>query len=162
MAADARNLSKIADTPDRELVLTRTYDAPRELVFKAWTEPEHLKKWWGPNMFTTPVCEVDARTGGALRIHMRGPDGTVYPMTGKYLEVVPPERLIFTTTPLDADGKAMFEVLTTVIFEKQSNKTRLTLRAKVTMKTAQAAPYLAGMEMGWTQSLDRLAKAVEK
>ena len=91
---------------------------------------------------------------------MRGPDGTVYPMTGVYQEVVTPERLVFTSAALDLDGNPMFEVLTTVTFAQVSGKTKQILRARVIKKTAQAAPYLAGMEAGWTQSLERLAAHV--
>lgn len=65
-----------------ELVLTRTFDAPRELVFKAWTDAKQLAEWWGPKGFTNPVCDIDVRPGGAIRIDMTGPDGTVYPMGG--------------------------------------------------------------------------------
>lgn len=160
MAAEPKNLSSASETADQDLVLTRIFDAPRELVFKAWTEPERVKRWWGPDRFTNPVCEVDPRSGGKMRIHMQGPDGTVYPMTGTFNEVSPPERLVFTTTPLDTQGNALFEILTTVLFEAQGAKTKLTLRAKVVKKTPQAAPYLAGMEIGWSQTLDRLAKEV--
>ena len=90
-----------------ELVLTRVFDAPRELVFKAWTDAKRVAQWWGPHQFTNPVCELDARPGGAIRIHMRGPDGTVYPMTGVYQEVVEPERIVFTSAALDAAGYAV-------------------------------------------------------
>jgi len=145
---------------EQELVLTRVFDAPRELVFKVWTDPKHVAQWWGPQGFTNPVCELDLRPGGAIRIHMRGPDGTVYPMTGVYQEVVQPERLVFTIAVLDANGNPMFEVLTTVTFAKQSGKTKQILRARVIKRTAQAAPYLAGMEAGWTQMLDRLTAYV--
>jgi len=139
-----------------ELVLTSVFDAPRELVFKAWTDPKRVAQWWGPHRFTNPVCELDPRPGGAIRIHMRGPDGTVYPMTGVYQEVVEPERIVFTSAALDAAGKPMFELLTTVTFGEQGGKTKQILRARVIKSTAQAAPYLAGMEAGWTQSLERL------
>ena len=88
----------------REVVVQRVLNAPRALVFKVWTEASHLVRWWGPDGFTTPRCEADARPGGAIRIDMRGPDGTVYPMTGIFQEVLPPERLVFTVTPLDAEG----------------------------------------------------------
>jgi uncharacterized protein YndB with AHSA1/START domain len=67
---------------EREVVITRIYDAPRPLVFKAWIDPKHLKRWWGPGVFTNPVCEVDARVGGAWRIVMRSPDGIDYPCGG--------------------------------------------------------------------------------
>ncbi len=91
---------------------------------------------------------------------MRGPDGVVYRMTGVYREVVEPERLVFTSAALDAAGNPMFELLTTVTFAEEGGKTKQILRARVIKRTAQAAPYLAGMEAGWTQSLERLAAYV--
>src|ERR1700733_2730137 len=100
MAAEAN-----ASTPNfPEVTITRVFDAPRDLVFAAWTDAKHLAKWWGPHHFTNPVCELDVRVGGAIRIDMRGPQGTVYPMTGVFHEIVPPERLVFTSTPLDENG----------------------------------------------------------
>ena len=93
---------------------------------------------------------------------MRGPDGTVYQMTGVYLEVVEPERIVFTSAALDADGNPMFEVLTTVTFAEQGGKTKQIMRARVIKSTAEAAPYIKGMEAGWTQSLERLAKSLAK
>src|SRR5229473_7479740 len=147
---------------DRELVFTRVLSAPRSRVFTAWTDPKQVAQWWGPHGFTNPVCDLDVRPGGAIRIHMRGPDGTVYPMTGVYNEVVEPERLVFTSAALDADGNPMFEVLTTVTFAEQGGKTKQIMRARVINTTAQAAPYIAGMEQGWTQSLERLAESLAK
>src|ERR1700722_3962453 len=75
------------ESAERELKITRVFDAPREVVFKAWTDPKLLAQWWGPKGFTNPVCELDARPGGAIRVHMRGPDGTVYPMGGMFHEI---------------------------------------------------------------------------
>ncbi len=147
---------------EQVLVLTRVFDAPRELVFKAWTDPKRVAQWWGPHGFTNPVCELDVRPGGAILIHMRGPDGTVYPMTGIYQEVAEPERIVFTSAALDRDGNPLFEVLTTVTFAEQGGKTKQILRARVIKRTAQAAPYLKGMEAGWTQSLERLAESLAK
>jgi uncharacterized protein YndB with AHSA1/START domain len=141
---------------EQELVLTRVFDAPRELVFKVWTDPKHVARWWGPHGFTNPVCELDLRPGGAIRIHMRAPDGTVYPMTGVFQEIVEPERIVFISAALDAAGNPVFEVLTTVTFAEQGKKTKQTMRARVIKTTPQAAPYIAGMEQGWTQSLERL------
>jgi uncharacterized protein YndB with AHSA1/START domain len=140
-----------------ELVLTRVFDAPRDLVFNAWTDPRHVGRWWGPHGFTNPVCEVDARPGGAIRIHMRGPDGTVYPMRGEFREIVPPERLVLTTAVDEPDGSPRFEVLHTVTFAERDGKTVLTLTARVIKETAAAAPQLGGMQAGWTQSLERLS-----
>jgi uncharacterized protein YndB with AHSA1/START domain len=146
----------------QELVLTRIFDAPRKLVFKAWTDPKCVAMWWGPHGFSTPRCELDARPGGAILIHMRGPDGRVYPMTGVYQEVVEPERIVFTSTPLDEKGLPLFELLTTVILEEQGGKTKQTVTARVIKRGPDAAPYLAGMEVGWTQTLERLAEYVAK
>ena len=144
------------------LVLTRIFDAPGERVWKAWTDPKRLAQWWGPHGFTNPDCELDAQRGGVIRIHMRGPDGTVYPMTGVYQEVVEPERLVFTSGALNEHGNLLFQVLTTVTFTGQGVKTTLRVEARVVTSTAEAAPYLDGMEAGWTQSLERLEAYVAK
>jgi len=149
-----------AKVAHQELVIERILDAPRELVFKAWTEPESLRRWWGPKGFTNPVCEVDVRPGGAMRIHMRGPDGVVYPMTGVFHEIAAPERLVFSSSALDKNGDPLFEVLTTVTFSEHGGQTTLTLHASVEKATAEAARHLAGMDQGWSQSLDRLAHEV--
>ncbi len=143
-----------------QMIITRIFDAPRELVFQAWTDPERLKRWWGPKSFTNPVCEIDPRPGGAIRIHMRAPDGVVYPMTGVFHEVVSPERLVFTSAALDDKGNALFEILNTVTFSEHDGKTKLTVRASVMKATPEALRFLAGMEQGWSQSLDRLAEQV--
>jgi uncharacterized protein YndB with AHSA1/START domain len=139
-----------------DLVITRVFDAPRELVFKVWTDPRHMAQWWGPNGFTNPVCELDVRVGGAIRIHMRAPYGVVYPMTGVFEEITEPERLVFVSSALDEKGNSMFDVRSTVTFAEQRGKTQLTLQLRVIKTTAQAPQYLKGMEAGWTQSLDRL------
>ncbi len=160
-AHDARTSASV--TPSEwDLVITRVFDAPRELVFRAWTETRHVAQWWGPKGFTNPVCEMDVRTGGALRIHMRAPDGVVYPMKAVFQEVVEPERLVFVSSALDANGNSMFDVLNTVTFAEQRGKTALTLQARVIKATAMAPQYLKGMEMGWTQSLDKLGDHLGK
>lgn len=142
----------------REVTLTRVFDAPRELVFRMWTEPRHMAQWWGPHHFTNPVCEIDARPGGKIRIDMRAPDGTVYPMTGTFREVKPPERLVFVAVAEDQDGNAHLELLTTVTFEDEGGKTRLTVEASAVGFTPAAPQMLAGMDAGWSQSLERLAE----
>ena len=154
--------SNPAATEDRELVITRVFDAPREVVFKAWTERERLQRWWGPKDFTNPVCEVDVRPGGAIRIHMRSPDGTIFPMTGIFREVVEPERLVFTSEALDESGTPLFEVLYTITFAERGDQTELTLHAKVTKASLASARYRAGMEQGWNQALDRLVEEVKR
>jgi uncharacterized protein YndB with AHSA1/START domain len=144
-----------------DLVLTRVFDAPRELVFQAWTEPGRLSRWWGPHGFTNPVCEIDVRPGGAIRIDMRAPNGIVYPMTGVFEEIVPPERLVFRSAALDKDGQPLFQVRNSISFAERGGKTELTLRASVSNVTPAAPPYLAGMEAGWSQSLERLSMEVK-
>src|SRR5260370_33633751 len=139
---------------EQELVLTRVFDAPRELVFKVWTDPEHVALWWGPHRFTNPVCELDLRPGGAILIHMRGPDGVVYRMTGVYREVVEPERLVFTSAALGGAGNPLFELLTTATFAEEGAKKKQILLARVIKTTAQTAPYLPGMEARWTHTLE--------
>jgi uncharacterized protein YndB with AHSA1/START domain len=138
-----------------DLDLQRTFDAPRAMVWKAWTDPAHLARWWGPHGFTNPVCEADVRPGGSLRIVMRGPDGGEHAMMGIFHEVVPPERLVFTST-VDDGARVHFDVRTTVTFADLAGRTLLTLEARVVHATDAAASYLVGMEQGWTQSLERL------
>lgn len=151
--------SPATKSAERELVITRIFDAPRELVFKAWTDPKHLAQWWGPKGFTNPVCELDVRPGGAILIHMTGPDGVVYPMKGVYREIVPPERLVFTDSAFeDEQGNPQLEGLTTVTFVEHEGKTKLTVHAVVVKSTPDVAAALEGMEEGWNQSLDKLAE----
>jgi uncharacterized protein YndB with AHSA1/START domain len=141
---------------ERELTITRVFDAPRELVFKAWTDAKHLAQWWGPKGFTNPVCDMDARVGGLLRMHMRAPDGTVYPMKGEIRELVAPERLVFSNIAVDAAGRHLLEGLTTVTFIDEGGKTKMTLHTEAVAVVEDAAAYLQGMEAGWTQSIDKL------
>jgi uncharacterized protein YndB with AHSA1/START domain len=141
---------------EREITITRTFDAPRALVFKAWTDAKVLAQWWGPKGFTNPRCEFEAKVGGVIRIDMRAPDGGVYPMKGVIQELVPPERIVFTNIAIDTAGNHIIEGLTTVTFAEEGGKTRLTLRTRGTAVVEYAAAYLQGMEMGWTQSIDKL------
>jgi uncharacterized protein YndB with AHSA1/START domain len=145
----------------KEVTLARTFDAPRELVFKAWTEGERLRHWWGPRGFTNPVCEVDARAGGAIRIHMRGPTGAIYPLTGTFEDIVAPERIVFTANALDEAGEPLFQVVTTVTFAETAGQRKLTVHQRVTkIFNPIAAASVAGMDEGWSQTLDRLADQV--
>jgi len=149
------------ESAEWDLVITRVFDAPREQVFRAWTDTRHMAQWWGPKGFTNPVCELDVRVGGAIRIHMRAPNGVVYPMSGVFEEITEPERLVFVSSALDENGNSMFDVLNTVTFAEQRGKTTLTLQARVIKATAQAPQYLKGMEAGWSQSLDRLGDLLD-
>jgi uncharacterized protein YndB with AHSA1/START domain len=143
--------AKRSELETKELVLTRVIDAPRELVWKAWTDPKHLAQWWGPHGFGNPMVDIDVRPGGVMNIDMRGPDGTIYPNRGIFKEVVRPERLAFT-----GGMTGVFEVLTTVTFTERGGKTTINLHAQVTSAEGDAKPYLDGMQAGWTQSLERL------
>ncbi|OGG00864.1 MAG: ATPase [Candidatus Glassbacteria bacterium RIFCSPLOWO2_12_FULL_58_11] len=124
-------MAGIKSSPDteisaRELVFTRVFNAPRELVFKAWTEPEHVAQWWGPNGFTTTIYEMDVRPGGVWRFVMHGPDGVDYKNKIIYNEVVKPERLAYSHTG-DANSEPVhFQV--TVTFAGKGGKTELTMR----------------------------------
>jgi uncharacterized protein YndB with AHSA1/START domain len=146
----------------RELVITRILDAPREVVFEAWIDPKQMAKWWGPKGFTNPVCEMDVRAGGSLRIVMRGPDGVDYPMTGVFCQVAEPERLVFTAVARDEHDNPLLESLTTVAFAKNRGKTKLTVQASAVGLAPVAPQMLDGMEAGWTQSLERLANHVSR
>ena len=141
----------------REITITRVFDAPRALVFAAWTDATHLAQWWGPKGFTNPVCEIDARVGGAIRIHMRSPDGAVYPMKGEIREIAAPERLVFTNIAVDEAGNHIIEGLTTVTFAEEGGKTKLNLHTRGAAVVEKAVAYLQGMEQGWSQSLEKLA-----
>ena len=144
-----------------DLKFTRTFDAPREMVFKAWTDPKQIAKWFGPRHFTTTVLEHNATPGGLSRIVMHGPDGTDYPGKAIFREVVRPERLSMSSYVIDAKGNEVMETLITATFEEKSKKTTLTVTVKVVKSTPDAAPYLSGMEEGWKQTLDKLEEAVK-
>ena len=149
--------------PSEALVtITRIFDAPRELVFRAWTDPKQMAQWWGPKCFTNPVCELDPRVGGAWRIVMRSPDGIEYPCGGVYREIVELERLAFTNIATDNDGNPILDGFTIVTFAEHGGGTKLTLETRAVALVAYAAAYLAGMEAGWTQSLERLEERLAK
>lgn len=155
------NQPQSSSVAERTLLLTRVFNAPRNLVYAAWTEPKQLAQWWGPTGFTNPVCELDLRVNGEIRIDMRAPNGTVYPMSGAFREILEPERLVFTSAALDSNGKPLFENLNTVTFaEYDSNKTLLTIDVRVLWEGPTAGQYLSGMAEGWSRSMDRLSEFV--
>lgn len=154
---------------ERDLVVTRVFDAPRELVWKAWTEPERFMRWWGPKNFTAPVCKIDLRIGGAYLYCMRSPEGQDYWGTGVYREIAPPERIVCTDSFADEKGNPVpashygmggdwpSELLVTVTFEKHVGKTRLTLQH---MGIPVDQRELCGT--GWNESFEKLAEALAK
>ena len=144
---------------DRELVLTRLIDAPREKLFRAWTEPELMKQWFTPRPWTTPVIEVDLRPGGANLIVMRGPDGTEFPNRGVYLEIVKNERLVFTDAYTKAWEPAEKPFFTGIItFEDEGGKTRYTARAVHWTVADREAHEKMGFHEGWGLCADQLAE----
>jgi uncharacterized protein YndB with AHSA1/START domain len=162
LIAHVATMGAASSEAGRELVLTRVLDAPRSLVFEVWTDPKHMAQWWGPHGFTNPVCEVDVRPGGAIRILMRAPSGVDHLMTGTFREIAPPERLVFTAIAMDEDGNFALETLTTVSFAERDGKTTLTVHARVIRATEKAVRMLAGMDAGWSQSLERLEALVDR
>jgi uncharacterized protein YndB with AHSA1/START domain/pimeloyl-ACP methyl ester carboxylesterase len=140
------------------VVIQRTFDAPRELVFKAWTDPKHLAQWWGPRGFSVPHVELDVRPGGVFRVDMQGEDGVVQPGSGTFEEIAPHHRLVLITEAFpDADGSMKLRVRHTVTFEETgANKTALTLRAAVLKSSPEVRESVKWMKVGWESSFDKL------
>ena len=155
MAARTRN-NATTESAERDLVITRIFDAPRGLVFKAWADPEHLAHWWGPTDFTLPSCTINFRTGGAYRFHMRSPEGADHWLRGVYREIVEPERLVFTYAWEDADGRLGNETVVTVTFAEHGGKTRLTLH----QADFGSVELRDGHRAGWTSCLERFADSL--
>lgn len=149
-----------------ELTISRTFDASREKVWRAWTDPNELQKWWGPRGVTNSTCEWDATPGGNINIVMLAGAslgnlaGQEWPMRGTFREIVPQEKLVFTSQAI-MDGKSILENLVTVTFAEHDGRTELTLHVVVTKVTPEAEGPLAGMQAGWTQSIDKLGELVE-
>jgi uncharacterized protein YndB with AHSA1/START domain len=145
----------VTQPAERVLVITRIFEAPRDLVFKAWTDPEHLVHWWGPRGFKSTVEHSELRPGGAYRIYMRGPEGDDHWTQGVFREIVEPERLVMAGSWTDAQGNPTSpETLVTITFEDHEGKTRLTLHQAV-FESVTARDAHRG---GWNSSLDRLAE----
>lgn len=152
----------------KEVVITRIFEAPRELVWKAWTEPERVKRWWGPKVFTAPFIKIDLRVGGEHLYYMRAPDGKDYWGKGVYGEIAPPERLVVTDSFADEKGNVVpatyyglsvdtpLEMLVTVTFEELEGKTRMTL--KHSGVAGMSDTEQANMKQGWMESFDKLAQ----
>ena len=145
-AANATNA-----TAQHELVITRTFDAPRELVFRAWSKPEHMVRWLGPKDWTAPSCTMDFRPGGAYRACIRSPEGNENWMRGVYREIVEPERLVFTFA-WEKEGEFGRENLVTITFSQQGEKTRMTFR-QAFFETIENRDSHHG---GWSSCFDRL------
>ena len=152
-----------ATTTDRELVLTRIINAPREKVFRAWTEPELIKQWFAPRPYTVAIAETDVRPGGASRIDMRGPDGQEIPGNGVYLEVVKNERLVFTDAYTKAWEPSLKPFMTVILtFEDEGGKTKYTARVRHWSVADREAHEKMGFYPGWGQCTDQLEELMAK
>lgn len=167
MAAKSSAATMSAESAQPELTITRVLDAPRDLVFRVWTRPEHLVRWWGPSGFTLPQCKMDLRPGGAFHYIMRSGDegcattgeaaGTDHRLRGIFREIKPPERLVFTWAWEDENGQLGHETLVTVTMVEQGAKTKLTLHQAVFESVTARDAH----NTGWTSSIERLAAYVE-
>jgi uncharacterized protein YndB with AHSA1/START domain len=165
--------SPATTSTERELVTERVFDAPRELVWKAWTEPEHMMRWWGPKGFTSPAAEIDFRVGGKVLAAMQSPefneDRPIW-STGTYREIVPYERIVCTDSFADENGNVVpashygmtgdfpLEMLVTVTLEEHEGKTKLTLHHV----GIPAGAHREGANQGWSESFDKLAEYLAK
>lgn len=146
---------------NKTVTFTRVLDAPPSMVFPLWVEARHLSKWFAPKHFTVPECTVDARVGGEVRLTMRSPDGTDYPMKSVFEQLIPGQLIVTRNwAGFDAEGKPGFETVQTYTFVSEGDKTRLTVKAEVIWMEPHMAPAIAGMEPGWKQTLDKLESVV--
>ncbi len=151
-----------------EVIITRIFDAPRDIIWKAWTDPEMSKRWWGPKNFTAPVAAFDLRVGGKYLNCMRGPDGKDYWSTGIYREIVPGERLVMTDSFADEKGGVVpasyygmtgdwpLELLVTMTLEEAGGKTKMVLRHE----GIPSGLMREMTETGWSESFDKLAESI--
>jgi uncharacterized protein YndB with AHSA1/START domain len=158
--AEKSSVATTYTTPsDREIGMTRVFNAPRELVYQAYTDPNHVPHWWGPRRMTTTVNTMDVRPGGAWRVVQRDPEGNEYGFRGEYREVVPPERLVYTFEFEGMPGHILGE---TVTFEEQDGKTTVTSTALFDSVEDRDGMLESGMESGAIESWDRLAELLER
>src|SRR6266481_5720109 len=145
---------KVTMPSDREVVLTRVFDAPRHLVFDAFSKPELLKRWFGPRGWSLVVCEVDLKVGGGFRFVLRGPDGRDMGMRGVYREIVPPDRSVHMESFDDYPGESQV----TSILTEQGGKTTLTVTMLYASQEVRHIVIKSGMECGAEESYDKLAE----
>jgi uncharacterized protein YndB with AHSA1/START domain len=155
--------TEVGSISDRELVLTRLIDAPRDKVYKAWTDPELLKQWFAPLPYTTPMAELDVRPGGSNLIVMRDPDGNDLPNQGVYLEVVENELLVLTDAYTHAWVPSAKPFMTVILtFDDEDGKTRYTARVRHWTVADREAHEKMGFYEGWGQCTDQLTAVVAR
>ncbi|HLI91133.1 MAG TPA: SRPBCC family protein [Ktedonobacteraceae bacterium] len=151
-------LNIIAEPGKQEIIMTRTFDAPRELVYRAYTDPRLIPQWWGPKSETTTVDQMDVRQGGSWRYIQRNDDGQEYAFRGVYHEVKAPERLVYT---FEFEGMPGHVLLETVIFEEEGSKTKLTDQIVFQTIEDRDGMLKTGMEQGAAESMERLEKLLQ-
>lgn len=144
-----------------ELTITRVFNATPSQVYKMWTEPEHIAKWYGPKGFTVPEAKIDLRVGGEFLIHMKMPNGDIFPNPGVIREVIENEKIQFSLMQYDEQGNLQVEMLNTVTLEEQDGKTKMTFHV-VEVKTIPGVQPLKGLDHAWGQSFDKLEEALSK
>jgi uncharacterized protein YndB with AHSA1/START domain len=154
-----KNVPQFEFLSDREVVITRIFDAPRDLVFKASTDPDHIPQWWGPKRFTTKVEKMDVNPGGVWRFIQRDKDGNQYAFNGVYREIVPPEREVHT---FEFEGMPGHVILETSTFKEFEGKTKLTVTDLFQSVEDRDGMFNSGMKEGATESMDRLEEIVLK
>ena len=145
---------QVTTPSDREVLLTRVFDAPRELVFDAFSKPELMKRWFGPRGFNLVVCNIDLRVGGGFRFVLRGPDGKDMGMRGVYKEIARPERTVHMESFDDYPGESQV----TAVFTEENGKTTLNATVQYPSKEVRDIVLQTGMEHGAAESYDRLAE----
>jgi uncharacterized protein YndB with AHSA1/START domain len=145
---------KVTTAGDREIVMTRVFDAPRQLVFDAFTRPELLKRWFGPRGWSLVVCDVELRVGGGFRFVLRGPDGKDMGMRGVYREIVPPERSVHMESFDDYPGESQV----TAVLTEEGGRTTLTATVLYPSPEVRDIVIQSGMEHGAAESYDKLAE----
>ncbi len=159
----------VGERGKQNILITRIFDAPLELVWRAWTDPEHFKRWWGPRDYTCPFCEMDFRVGGKYLNCMRSPEGKEYWGTGVFREIIPMERIVFTDCFADEQGNVVpathygmssdfpLEMLVIVTFEGLNDRTKMTLEHL----GIPTGPDSEGTNEGWSESFDKLAESLK-
>jgi uncharacterized protein YndB with AHSA1/START domain len=154
-------MSSVSDTAAREIVVEREFDAPRDLVWEAWTDPKQIDRWWGPHGFTTTTQEMDARPGGVRRLTMVGPDGTEFPAKSVYKEVVRPERLVFAHSAVGGNADGVSFVATVTFADLGGNRTKVTMRSLFpTVEMREMVVREFNAIEGGKQTLERLGEHV--
>jgi uncharacterized protein YndB with AHSA1/START domain len=149
--------AKVTTPSEREIVITRAFDAPRAVVFETWTRVEHVAQWWDPNRLPLAVCEIDLRPNGVFRFVNQGPDGVNHSFTGIYREIAPPARLVFTTpSPSGAESVG------TLVFTEHGGKTMLTITIACHSRADRDALLKMRVDVGTVRTLENLAAHLHK